>query len=194
MDLLESLLIRRCARLERNRRVIFEDSLDCADVVALARRLAAELLRLLDSGPTLLLLLRARRRAERIVETRDCLGPIRHRAGRICLQNRGDRRIHLLPIERVQQRGGRVEPRLRLVIAGDWKVHLAERTAIVSMVLLLRNGERRGKNGDCHAGGRYKLGHASSMERASSAGRGGGKAWGPPAAAGDCSIARRRLL
>ena len=131
MELLQRLLVRRCARLEWNRRVILEDGLDAGNVVALARRLATELFRLFDSGPAFLLLFRRRRRAERIVETRDCLGPIRHRAGRICLQNRSDRRIHLFPVERVQERGGGVEPRLRLVVAGDWKVHLTERAAIV---------------------------------------------------------------
>jgi hypothetical protein len=56
MELLQSLLICHCARLEWNRRMIFEDGLDAGNLVALARRLAAELFRFFDSGPAFLLL------------------------------------------------------------------------------------------------------------------------------------------
>ena len=114
VELLQRLLVCGCARLERNRRVIFEDCLDGCDVVAFTRRLAAELLRLLDRGPAFLLQFRRRWRTERIVETRDRLGPIRHRAGRIRLQHGSDGRIDPFPVEGVQERSHGVEPRLCL--------------------------------------------------------------------------------
>ena len=115
VELLQRLLVGRCARLERHRRVILEDGLDGGDVIALARRLAAELFRLFDCGPAFLLQFRRRRRAERIVEARDGLAQYAiAQAGSAC--STAATAASTFPVEGVQERGGRVEPRLCLAL------------------------------------------------------------------------------